>query len=766
MSSCIDLAPSQSGDNTLQGGAIERDDGESEKFVPPPSNSIPPRLDNSFLDQYFSNFGLCEIKLRTCSTGYVQIPNGTEDYFNFQFYNLSHAGCLEKGLEYEEGCQNSDDVVVTFSSPYDKVVSSTTVGGIELFSNNNFTCELEFTSCLNGGAYAKFDLLDTTRSQAVKDCLQFTSDRSIGCAGGVLKRFKVNSTFGFNFTHIHHHQDNYQVLNECNNSDETIDVVVDYRRSYLPNYIKNGFEFGFDYANTSNSRNDSQNLTFRENFINDAGLRFYRTSADDEFSTIRMAKELHSSGHQIQVVIGRTPSQYIPVGEDSTIDMEDGIPLYTHGSIPADTGFNAMNRLINGEVGQGGVISAINNMDNGVHFPDPRNIIVEPWDAPDHVFADVLQDTYLCPNNLKAGCNFHYGDEIAAPWKGGGFITLANATAAQILDYTYSAHETYVRVFQEVINQSGFGATDFAGPSIENFNKTYLRGFMDYCLARKKYIQNTLPADRGCEVNYITWHGSDYYEDQMSQLMRDVEWVRKEFIENSKYDLLNIKGIIITHMGGKRDFFVPSAAFRQMIYHEYADVSFSSRSCWFRTCEGENTLGGMLNFQSSGSSLATRYEETNMWWTNKFYDESVNNRVRAYTFSENIGLLASLRAESGKPEVWLGSHFKDGKKRNVRILFQNLQQIPGYNPGDVNLKISGRKLVADYNNFWTSEEAFNFNFDQFSPKYRGPSIVDSDLQYETLIEIPILKSDASVCIPNQYDGDLNNYVIDFSPIAP
>lgn len=758
-------------ENVIDPGIIEDADGRSETYNPP-NTGLPTRLDESFLDQYFSKGGFCEIKLYSCDTGYVQIPDGTDDVFAFSFFNLNHGQCIQKGYEFREECGVTEEVHISFSSPSTTVVSTTSIGGVELFGGSNFVCEMEFSECLTGGSYAKFDLFNTPQEDAFNTCLDFTSERSVGCQGGVLKQFKVFGQFGFNLTHINHDSANHQIVNSCNNANDTVEMVVDFQKGITPGNFAPGFQLGLDFNDTTGREDDFEGSSFISHTLSPLGLKFYRTFADANFSTIRVNRRLRESGYQVHVVQAGTPKFAMPIGSDSGVDLANGMPLYHFDDVaPFDGNFDdaGFDRLINGHdkvagVFKGGIKANMTNMKDTNFYPSNANFVIEPWDAPDYVLQDNYPTNGICINDTFSDCEYFYGDSTEIPWFTGSVMNVSTASSAQVKDYLYSSFEVYVQIMQEILKDTYFKNTDFAGPSLYNFNKSYMRDFMDYCLNRKLKIQETLPSNRGCEVNYITWHGSEYYEDQMSQVIRDVQWVRDEFVNNSTYAPLNIKGIVIVGLHGKRDFYVPSAALRQLNFLERVNVTGAGRACWFRTCNDENSLGGLINFDSSGASVESSYFHSNMWWTYKFFQESKRNRVRAYSLDEKVAIYGSNRGLTNLAEIWAGTHYRDNRKRNYKILFRNLNATPGFS-NRLNLKLSKRVIPANYNNFWNSEDARNYHLITSNPKLRGDTISESqDLAYEEVLEVPIQKQQAEVCIPDLSDGDLNNFILEYTPI--
>ena len=111
----------------------------------------------------------------------------------------------------------------------------------------------------------------------------------------------------------------------------------------------------------------------------------------------------------------------------------------------------------------------------------------------------------------------------------------------------------------------------------------------------------------------------------------------------------------------------------------------------------------------------------------------------------------------------VGTHYRDDKKRNIRLLLKNIDALSGYDSDDTNLRVRSREIAADYKNFWTSEDAFFADMNRI--KHRGPSISDASVaNYVLEDESPIQRTDAQVCIDEVQDGHLKNIVIDFTAI--
>ena len=393
---------------------------------------------------------------------------------------------------------------------------------------------MEFNECLTGGSYASFDMTGLNKSEAVEGCIDFVSERSVSCQGGLLKSFKVYNFSGFNLTHHNHDIQNHQVLNQCQNDSETIEFVVDFSREEPFTNFSPGWQLGIDYLGSAGRLNDSSNSQFLNYLIDPLNMKFFRTYASDPYTDTNIVNRLDQRFFQTHVMQAGTPKYVIPIGTDSGNDLPNGMPEYEF-----DKGANkAYDRLLNGFNGNGGISRNIQNMKNSTKFPGVENLVIEPWDAPDYLLQDNRTTDGLCFSQ-NAKCDYFYmnendgdegdGDDVPdlLPWITGSLINVSNAPEDKLNDYIYSSFEVYAEIIQLILADSHFKDVEFAGPSHIRFDKNLIKSFMDYCLNKKLKIQATNSSNRGCEVNYITWHGGDYYEDQISQLIRDIEWAVK-----------------------------------------------------------------------------------------------------------------------------------------------------------------------------------------------------------------------------------------------
>lgn len=190
--------------------------------------------------------------------------------------------------------------------------------------------------------------------------------------------------------------------------------------------------------------------------------------------------------------------------------------------------------------------------------------------------------------------------------------------------------KTYKQFYGKLRNKLGASAL-VAGPSISQFDAQYFHDFFDYCL------------DKNLEVNVVTWHELTDYQP-ISLIQDNVEYVRKNFMENPKYASLKIQSIEINEIVDCLNTYNPVAISAYLGNLEKAGVDYAAKSCW---CEEtlcnlvEGCVGGCY-----GASLNHLFDHTTHakkagYWAYKLYADGVPTRVKSVNEEGNSIVIAN-----------------------------------------------------------------------------------------------------------------------------
>jgi hypothetical protein len=735
--------------------------------------------DDNFLDQYFTKYGLCEIKILSCpdepSVTEVfpdpfVIADSTPDYQNIQYITKEHGDCLKKAMELHHKCGSKADTLFNFTINYDVTsdpgdplevsslggngFSSTIIQGPSVEVDQAYDCEFQLSVCNSGANWKKFQIDASSSEAALNSCLSDVSERITGCEGGVIDYIKLTGPNEFMLHHQHLNQNNHVDEVSCDTNHPELNVVVDFAQTQTLRSNMAGIRNGIDLTNTTGELNNTKGTSFYNAYGAPLNLGLFVMNDNENSTETNFGRRAYLQSSKMVYNIGRSPGLYVPEAIDTTV-LLPGETINEY-ALEADDRV----RFFNGVGGKGGVLNAQSRLFDP-DFPPTNQMLIEPWSKPDLVINEVQAKADYC--GTGSGCEINYGDEPPGAWDTPDTL-FHDPTGQDTTAIKFGFFESYAAVVDHFTRSTNFRQTDFVGPSIDKFDKTYLEEFMKYCRGKKQKLLNTEGSgtpNRGCEVNYISWHASDKYLLNMSKVARDIEYVRKTYVDNPDWALLNIKGILITEINSKTEYFIPAAMMRQMNILEQAGADGAARGCFFDSCDTENSLGGLLKFVN-GTNIYDSYEKTNMWWTKRLYSDVHTSKVLTYSADSFVASYGSRFSRNTQGEVIASFYNRLDNtglafvpSQNINFYLKNFEQIAGYT-SIKKLRIRSSTIPALY-----QLEAQALADHSNKVKNRGPVVSDETAAgseiYRSTTSIP---SSLKVCVPaNQ--GELIRLQLDF-----
>jgi hypothetical protein len=217
--------------------------------------------------------------------------------------------------------------------------------------------------------------------------------------------------------------------------------------------------------------------------------------------------------------------------------------------------------------------------------------------------------------------------------------------------------ETYKRAYKILRQELGPSAL-IGGPSITNYNKEYLRAFLDYCKANK------------LEVNFLAWHELN---DTMISFVDDhVIDAKRNFQQSASYKELKLQKIYVNEIIGNLAQYQPGEILGYFYNLEYAKADGACRACW--ETKGPNKVSNCFNNTLSGMVTPNTFEPRAAWWTYKAYADGVNSRVLSKSDNDRVVALASKSNPEGKAQVLLG--YFDRNYSSATTVTLNLKNLP------------------------------------------------------------------------------------------
>lgn len=195
--------------------------------------------------------------------------------------------------------------------------------------------------------------------------------------------------------------------------------------------------------------------------------------------------------------------------------------------------------------------------------------------------------------------------------------------------------EAYLRAYR-VIRQTLGPSVLIGGPSIAQYDKTYLTAFLNYCLAQ------------GCEVNFLSWHELDDSDTGISSIAGHLQDARSTLLENPLYAKLNIQKIYVNESIGALHTHRPGGILGYLYQLEKGGADGAARACWADSTGANecynNTLDGLV---TPGD-----YQPRSAWWVYSMYAGTAAGRV--YSTTSNFRVVPIANAGSASAQVLIG----------------------------------------------------------------------------------------------------------------
>ncbi|MBS0221085.1 MAG: hypothetical protein JSR91_10115 [Proteobacteria bacterium] len=159
----------------------------------------------------------------------------------------------------------------------------------------------------------------------------------------------------------------------------------------------------------------------------------------------------------------------------------------------------------------------------------------------------------------------------------------------------------------EILRQTLGPDTKVGGPSTSSFQPAFFEAFLSSCLRA------------GCEVNFLCWHELEPWSD-IALVEKNVRYVRKEYVENPRFQTLKLREIHVNEYVGEVDQYRPAEALAYLFYLERGGADYAARSCWGTHCE-DNSIDGLIDPRNQ--------EPRAPWWVHAYYAAGCELRVKA-----------------------------------------------------------------------------------------------------------------------------------------
>lgn len=190
-----------------------------------------------------------------------------------------------------------------------------------------------------------------------------------------------------------------------------------------------------------------------------------------------------------------------------------------------------------------------------------------------------------------------------------------------------------------ILKQTLGPATKVGGPSVSSFQPEFLEAFLSSCLRA------------GCEVNFLSWHELEPWSD-IALVERNVRFARQEYVDNPRFQKLNLQEIHVNEYVGEVDRYRPAELLAFLYYLERGGADYASRSCWGRHCE-DNSIDGIID-------PVTR-EPRAAWWVHALYAAGSERRVKAgSSFGHLVVFGQALPAGSEHVHALIGYYGHEG----------------------------------------------------------------------------------------------------------
>ncbi len=293
-------------------------------------------------------------------------------------------------------------------------------------------------------------------------------------------------------------------------------------------------------------------------------------------------------------------------------------------------------------------------------------------------------------------------------WNEPDLTTFWGGTQAQFFDVFKLAHD---RIRQNL----GYNVK-ISGPTLSNYDTTYIRAFCNFCLA------NNIQLD----VLSLHWCWN-YRPDTLSQCLI---WCRSNIVNNPIYAPLQIKKIIVNEVGGSWAQYRPGLTLANYYNLEKGKADGACRACWLSE-DGStdncwnNTLDGLLTPVS--------FNKRANWWAMKSYAELDSIRYTVNSSNPYVySMTGNLRSSPNTIRSVIGYY--------QGVI--NLQPVTPFLPVNLTITLNNLNLLDNFSSTDSISVTFyeipNIEFSPLSqPNYLGQYTLANNTSSITLPLVPL-----------------------------
>ncbi len=241
------------------------------------------------------------------------------------------------------------------------------------------------------------------------------------------------------------------------------------------------------------------------------------------------------------------------------------------------------------------------------------------------------------------------------------------------------------------------------GPSISSYNKEYIDAFLNYCNENK------------IKLDILNWHSLGDQKDAI-KLGENIAEAKKLLV---KYPNLDVKNIYIPEIIGLKEQFDPLSAFTYLNTLEKNSVFGGCKACWDNPQNpGENSC-----WNNSMDGILTPDGRTRaIWWTYKYYADSLDKRLLVKSSSEQLISIAYFDG-TGNLNLLLGN-LNETKYSNVSLEIKNISNMATfrnkvfnvYEIPNVGSNYLEKPIFLFKNKFTQKNKGINVNFKNVNAK--------------------------------------------------
>ena len=319
-------------------------------------------------------------------------------------------------------------------------------------------------------------------------------------------------------------------------------------------------------------------------------------------------------------------------------------------------------------------------------------------------------DTTAYKANIDSLCTLSMGSPMIYDiWNEPDLADYWAGTQAQFFSVFKLAHD---RIRQKL----GYNVK-ISGPSLSNYDTTYVRAFCNYCLGNN------------IQLDVLSFHWDwNYKPDTLSQFLI---WCRTNFINNPTYTSLQIKKIIVNEVTGDWTQYRPGLNLANYYNLEKGKADGACRSCWLAQ-DGSGT-DNCVNNTLLGLLTPGSFEKRANWWAMKSYAELDSIRYTVNSSNPYVySMTGKLRSSPNTIRAVIGYY--------QGVI--NLQPVTPFLPVNLTITLNNLNLLANFSStdsiLVTLYEIPNTEFSPLSqPNYLGQYTLANNTSSITLPLVPL-----------------------------